>query len=161
MDAITAAAVAVNSPLLHSIDLLIDNVWVYAAVVLILLFISERRSSKRIKILFSLTLVILAVTALKPLLAVDRPCFGQISCPSDYSFPSLHVAVAFALMIAFLDKKSFAFYFLFALFVAFTRMNLGFHTFRDVAGALVIALVAYYITDIIWDRLGKRGASHG
>ena len=163
MDAITAAAVAVSSPLLHSIGMIIDNDWIYAAMVLVLLFIGERRSSKRIKILFSITLTMLAVMALKPLLAVDRPCIGQVTCPFDYSFPSVHVAVAFALMIAFLDKKSFAFYFIFALFVAFTRMNLGFHTFRDVAGALVIALMAYYVTDIIWDRLEKMygGASHG
>jgi membrane-associated phospholipid phosphatase len=161
MDAITAAALAVNSPLLHSIGMLIDNVWVYAAVVLALLFIGERRGSKRVKILFSLTLAILAVTALKPLLAVDRPCTGQVSCPSDYSFPSLHAAVAFLLMIAFLDKRSFAFYLLFALFVSFTRINLDVHTFRDVAGALVIAVVAYYVTDMIWERLGKGGASHG
>ncbi len=160
MDAITAAAVAVNNPLLHSIDLLVDNVWVYAAVVLVLLFIGERRSSKRIKVLFSLTLVVLAVTAIKPLFAVDRPCFGQSACPSDYSFPSLHVAVAFALAIAFLDKRAFPFYVAFALFVAFTRMNLDVHTFRDIAGGLVIALLAYYATDLVWDRL-DRGDAHG
>jgi undecaprenyl-diphosphatase len=160
MDAITAAS-AVSDPTLHLISTFIDNAWVYAAIVLVLLFIGERRDSKRIKIMFSLALVVLVGMAVKASLAVDRPCIGQSSCPADYSFPSMHAAVAFALMIAFLDKKSFIFYLLFALFVSFSRMNLGFHTFRDVCGGLVIALVAYYITDRIWERLEKRGAKHG
>jgi membrane-associated phospholipid phosphatase len=156
MDAITSAAMAVRDPLLQSMGLFLDNSLAYAAVILILLFSGETRNPKRAKVLLCLALAILMVMGVKSVLAVERPCAGQAWCPDDYSFPSLHAVAAFALMTAFLDKKAFPAYFIFALFVCFTRLNLGVHTFRDIAGALPIALVSYYITDLLWKSIGKQ-----
>ncbi len=162
MDAITAAAMAVNEPLLKSAGMFLDNSWAYAIIILALVYLGEQRSGKRIKILFCLTAVLLFVMAIKAVMAVDRPCSGLAWCPQDHSFPSMHVAVAFALMIAFLDKKSFPFFFIFALFMSFTRMNIGVHTFRDVAGGLAVAVAAYYLTDLIWSKyFEKKGGRHG
>jgi membrane-associated phospholipid phosphatase len=153
MDAITAAALAVNDPLIRTIGMFLDNSMAYAAIIIILLFAGEERNTKRAKVLLCLALSIVIVMAVKDILAVDRPCAGSETCPKDHSFPSMHAVAAFALMTAFLDKKAFPVYLVFALFVCFTRLNLGVHTFRDISGALPIALISYYAIDMAWPRI--------
>ena len=148
MDAITAAALSVDSPLLRAAGLLLDNSLLFAGVLLLLLIVGEERPGKRRKIIISVLLSIIAAYAIKAAIAKERPCAGEEWCPSDYSFPSIHAAAAFALMCPFLNKKSFPAYLLFALFTSFTRLNLGVHTFVDVAAALPIALVCYYAVDL-------------
>ena len=150
MDSITALALSVDNPAITMAGMILDNSIVYAAILLGLLMIGEERNEKRMKILASLLVVAVAVTAIKYTVQTDRPCAGEEFCPDDYSFPSLHSATAFALMIGFLNKKSYPLFLLFALFVAFTRMNIEVHTFNDIAGALPIALISYYVTDIFW-----------
>jgi len=89
-----------------------------------------------------------------------RPCTGGsslIQCPLDYSLPSGHAAMAFTLMIAFIGKRPFPFFWIFALLVAYTRFYLGVHTFEDLAAALVLAPVAYQFADIIWGAFFERG----
>lgn len=156
MDAITAAAMAVDNPLIHQIGMLLDSTLIYIVVVLVLLLIGESRNQKRLKVLLCLGIAFLSATAIKDAMTVARPCTGQSWCPTDYSFPSTHAVIAFALMTAFLDKKAFPLYLAFALFVCFTRMEIGVHTFRDIAGALPLALISYYITDILWNRLSPK-----
>ncbi len=150
MDTITALAAGVQDPLLNAIGLALDNAYVYAALVLAILFIGEERSRKRVKILASLAIAALLTLGIKAAVAHERPCAGEAWCPGDYSLPSMHAAVAFALMTGFLNKRSYALFLLFALFVSFTRLNIGVHVFQDIAGALPVALVSYYIADICW-----------
>jgi len=149
MDALTAAAMAINSPALTSVSLLIDNGFIFVAVILALVLIAERRNGKRLKIIAALVLAVVAGFALKNIYAIHRPCSGT-GCPADYSFPSLHAVTAFTLMIAFLDKRSYPFFLFFALFVAFTRLHLGVHTFEDIAAAFPVAVLAYHIVDSRW-----------
>ena len=149
VDTITSFASSIQNPVLHMADLAIDNTIFYAALVAVLLFIGEGRNEKRAKVLSALVLAFLLVNGIKYSLAIERPCAGEAWCPQSYSFPSTHAAVAFALAVSFLDKKAFPWYLLFALFVAFSRMNLLVHVFADIAGALPVALVSYYIVDII------------
>jgi membrane-associated phospholipid phosphatase len=158
MDAITALAASVDSPLLHAAGLAIDNAFIYAALALSILLIGERRNGKRLKIAASIALALVLATGVKYALAHDRPCAGQSWCPDDYSFPSIHATAAFALMSGFLNKRSFILYLLFALFVSFTRMNIGVHYFEDIAAALPTALVSYYVIDLAW-KAGEAG--HG
>lgn len=141
------------------LSILLSNEVIFFAVVGAMIFIAEKRPEKRKKILFALLITALLAVGLKLFFARDRPCMeipGLIDCPSgsflQYSFPSGHAVVAFLLMIAFLDKPSFPFFWIFAFFVAFSRIFLGVHTFEDVAGALVLAPIAYYISDMIWRR---------
>lgn len=150
MDSITAWALSVDGPALKAVGLFLDNAIAYGAVVLALLFIGERRKEKRVKMLASLLVTVLAVWAVKYAMAHERPCAGEEWCPEDYSFPSMHAATAFVLMTGFLNKKSYPLFLLFALFVAFTRLNIGVHVFGDIAGALPIAMISYYLTDIYW-----------
>jgi len=51
-------------------------------------------------------------------------------------------------MIAFLNKKNYPLFLLFGMFTAFTRLHLGVHTLEDVAAALPVAFLSYYIADI-------------
>ncbi len=150
MDTITSIAVSVDNPLLRAIGLALDDSIIYAALVIALLLIGESRNEKRVKVLAALVLAFIAVNAIKYVIAEERPCAGFAWCPTDYAFPSTHATIAFTLMTGFLNKRSYALYLLFALFVSFTRMNIGVHTFLDIAGALPVALLCYYFTDIIW-----------
>jgi len=152
MDTLTSLALSINNPILTQIGTLLGNSYVFAALILCLIFIAEKRNGKRLKLLLSLILCIIVVSLVKSVLMEARPCAGLEWCPWGYSFPSMHAAIAFTLMIGFVDKKSFPFFLLFALFVSFTRLNLGVHVFHDIAGALPMAIVAYYVTDILWKR---------
>ena len=155
MDAISIWALSIQHPLLKAVDLFFDSTIVYIAIILTLVIISENRNEKRRKILLSLIVAFFIATAVKVMLAHERPCVGQAECPGDYSFPSLHATIAFTLMCGFLNKKSFPLFMLFALFIAFTRLNLGVHVFQDIAGALPVALVSYYLTDIFWKKIKR------
>jgi membrane-associated phospholipid phosphatase len=132
---------------------LIDNPISFSLVIFALVFITEKRMAKREKILFALMLSALLVFTAKNVLMEPRPCTSNgslIPCPLDYSMPSGHAAVAFTLMLAYMGKPSFPLFWLFALLVSYSRFFLGVHTFDDIAAALVIAPVSYYITDWIW-----------
>lgn len=96
------------------------------------------------------------VSFVKNAYAVDRPCFGMKNCPEWYSFPSLHAALAFCIMASTMNKKDsyYGLYFLFAVLVCFSRMNLGVHTFLDVAAALPIAFISYYSIDFAYRQGG-------
>ncbi|MFN7991905.1 MAG: phosphatase PAP2 family protein [Candidatus Micrarchaeia archaeon] len=159
MDGITALAFSLQDPILRQIDLLIGNDAVFFAILLILVLAGERKNDKRAKILLSIILAVGAGYAIKHAVAEHRPCYGADWCPDDYSFPSLHAVAAFTLMCGFITRKSFPLFFLFAVFVSFTRMNLGVHYFMDIAGALPVAIVSYYVTHILAERWG--GPGHG
>ncbi len=148
MDAITAAALSIQNPALTAIGRLFDHDLLYMALILAIVLVAEWRNSKRLKIFFSLGVAFILGTALKQVVAEPRPCAGVIGCPADYAFPSLHALIAFTLMSGFLNKRSFPLFLAFALFVSFTRLNIGVHSFIDIAGALPVALISYYIADM-------------
>lgn len=150
MDSITAIALGIHNPLLTAVGMALDSTAIYAILILALMLLGEPREAKRKKIVASLFLTFLLATALKYAMGRERPCIDESWCPDDNSFPSMHAAIAFTLMAGFLNKKSYAAYLAFALFVSFTRLNMGVHVFLDIAGALPIALISYYLTDIIW-----------
>jgi membrane-associated phospholipid phosphatase len=156
MDAITALALSIHNPLISTIGHFLDQDLLYVVVILGLVILGEWKNDKRIKILLSLAFAFVLGWTVKLLVAEPRPCLGAVWCPLDYAFPSTHAVVAFALMFSFIKKKSFPFFLAFALFVSFTRLNLGVHVFVDILGAIPIALVAYYITGVAWVWLERR-----
>ena len=159
MDYISTLAYSINNPIVHTISLLIDNYVFYGLAILTLLFVSQKEDSDRIKLAACLLLTILIVSFVKNSFGIERPCFGMQNCPSWYSFPSLHAAFAFCIMAATMNKKEYWIYFIFAVVVAFSRMNLGVHTFADIAGAIPISFIAYYSVDFAYrqSRGGKSG----
>ncbi|MEW5996754.1 MAG: phosphatase PAP2 family protein [Candidatus Micrarchaeota archaeon] len=137
----------------------LDNSFVFIALVLAALFLTEKKPEKRNKVLLALAAAYLLVFAAKNIVMQPRPCWSAsalIECPPDYSMPSGHAAIAFTLMIAFLGTPYFPLYWVFAVLVAYTRIYLGVHTFGDVAAGLVVAPVAYHITDLFWGAFVER-----
>ena len=140
-------------------SILMGNEFIFFIVVGAMVMLAERRSEKRQKILLAVIIASLAVIGLRHLFAVERPCMDEYApygCPdgplSAYSFPSGHATIAFLVMIAFLDKPSFPFFWLFALLIAASRVFLGVHSFEDIAGAMVLAPIVYFATDALWRR---------
>lgn len=154
MDPLTEFAYNLNNGLLTTISLVLNNDLFFAALILLTVLATEKRNPKRVKIFSAILLAVIIAVILKSLFAIQRPCSPADFdfCPPDYAFPSLHATAAFTLMITFLNKKNYWLFMLFALFVSFTRMVLGVHTFLDIAAALPVAIVTYYIIDVLWRR---------
>ncbi len=149
MVSITQIAQSVDIGIVKEVGLLLNDPFIYGIVLVLLAVAGTREKKKTGRILFSLALAALIGLAAKEAFSQDRPCAGEDWCPGGYSFPSMHAVTAFTLMAAFLRKKEYPLYLLFALFVSFTRINIGVHVFQDIVAALPIALIAYYITWIV------------
>lgn len=172
MDALTNWIAQLSNPFLTDVARLFANELVLVAIIIALIVWGEKRKEKVWKIVLAVFLAFLLSTALKLALRTERPCgllHSKVECPWaefpnpwTYSFPSGHTLVAFTVALAFLNKREFPFYLAFALFVAFTRIYLGVHTFEDVAGSIALAPFVYYITDVIWKKFeeGKYAARH-
>jgi len=138
---------------------ILDSPYSFFAIIGIAIFLSEPRWEKRGKIVLALLIAGALALVAKSLIMEPRPCLSSdsmIPCPLDYSLPSGHAAIAFTLLIAFIGKRSFPFYWIFALLVAYTRFYLGVHTFDDLAAALVLAPIAYQLADITWGAFVER-----
>ncbi len=153
MDLITKTLFEIKNPLITIIGEILHNNYIYLAVLAIIIYHFEKNNEKRAKIAFAILITLIVCISIKNLTERARPCIELIWCPNDYSFPSIHSATAFALMMGFIRKDQFPIMVLFALFVSFTRINIGVHTIEDVAGALPIAVLCYYFTYNIWSRV--------
>lgn len=90
---------------------------------------------------------------LKNVTKVPRPCVGLPNCPPDYSFPSRHAVIAFALTVAFmLETKNRVLSTLFAVIsivIAAERVITVVHSPADViAGALIGITIGYAVQRI-------------
>ncbi|MCX8195093.1 MAG: phosphatase PAP2 family protein [Candidatus Micrarchaeota archaeon] len=86
-----------------------------------------------------------------------RPCLvaeGKIPCPQDYSLPSMHSLVAFTIALVAVGTRSFPFYLLFALFVAFSRIYLGVHTSVEVAAGLALSFFSCVLAELLFKHCG-------
>lgn len=153
MDLISNYIYSIQNPTLAIVGQLINNNIIYFFLLIGIVVIFERENEKRAKILIAIFVALVSCILIKNALARDRPCVDFLWCPQDYSFPSIHSATAFTLMMGFLRKQKFPLILLFSLFVAFTRINIGVHTIEDVSGALPIAILAYYFVHIYWSEL--------
>ncbi|MBI5223425.1 phosphatase PAP2 family protein [Candidatus Micrarchaeota archaeon] len=165
MDLITKDIYGFYIPLVSEFGHWINNPFTYSLLLLGLVFFFERRGIKRFKLICVLFATLIVCLSVKEMLPIDRPCKGTLSyCPPDSSFPSIHAATAFALMLAFLNKKEFWVFFLFAFIVAFSRVNIGVHTFEDVSASLAIGLLVFYLTHVIFEKvekwIGKQNVSY-
>jgi undecaprenyl-diphosphatase len=150
MMGIDYAIAGLNNPALTFVAALIDNDVLFAALVVAIVLATELRNEKRKKIFAALALALVLSFAIKEMYQVKRPCIPEllkVACPDSYSFPSMHAALAFTLMLSFINKKSYPAYLAFALFIGFTRIYLGVHTLEDVAASTVVAAIAYYGVD--------------
>lgn len=155
MDVITTAIATMNNSLITSLSLLFHselNMIVIMAVLLVattLLF----NEKKKIPLLLLTLLIGFAVAWLvKGAYVSVRPCVflpAKVECPGGYSFPSGHAFGAFSFAAVMMGSASFPLYFLIALFVSFSRVYLGVHTFMDIAASLAIAVGSRHIAERI------------
>ncbi|MBS3068228.1 phosphatase PAP2 family protein [Candidatus Micrarchaeota archaeon] len=152
----------VNNELLTNISKALDSDIIFGIALLTAMLIGERRREKIKKIIFAFVLAFIISAAAKEIFKINRPCineFARIDCPNSYAFPSTHAALSFTLAIAFLNKRSYPAYLLFAVFVSFTRIYLTVHSLVDVGGGIAVAGISYYITDLLIKNGEKQGFS--
>ncbi|MBU5688062.1 MAG: phosphatase PAP2 family protein [Candidatus Aenigmarchaeota archaeon] len=86
---------------------------------------------------------------LKNMVKAPRPCVGLAGCPEDYSFPSRHTLIAFALTTAFmLETKNKILSSLFAvasIVIGALRVVTFVHTPTDVIAGAIIGIAIGFI----------------
>lgn len=114
------------------------------------------RKWKRMYVQLTITLMLTFLASyglaslLKDLVKAPRPCIGLPNCPEDYSFPSRHALIAFALTTAFmLETKNKILSLLLAFLsiaISAERVITVVHTPTDViVGALLGIIVGFVI----------------
>lgn len=102
---------------------------------------------------------------LKILFQVPRPCVLLPNCPTGFSFPSTHAAVAFTFATtAILNLKKRKFYILFvalAVLVGASRFALGYHTLIDVIGGALIGIFVSIVIHKLIYKIFSKGKNRG
>ena len=112
------------------------------------------------KLAFVLMTVIIGLflgICFKSFIQEERPCEespGKIPCPQGFSLPSLHSLLGFTIAIGAIGNRSFAIFFPYALFIAFSRVYLGVHTVPEVAAGFALAFFACVLAEILWKFAG-------
>lgn len=149
------------STIITNLSIFLDKTYIYIPFLLAIVFLTEKRNEKRIKIIFAILVVSVLVLAGKYIIHKERPCNkypSLIACPETYSFPSGHAALAFVVAIAYLDKREFPVLWLLAIAIALSRIYLGVHTLQDISGGLITAAIGYNLTDYAYRwYYGKQG----
>ena len=120
------------------------------------LLLWEERKKGWIKVVW-LSFIAASVLSIAAKLAVARPRLGLYEgfLLSQYSFPSMHAALAFSLLpilAKYLPKQKY-FWIVFAFLVAFSRIYFGFHFLSDVVFG---AFAGYFIGNYLLHLAGKR-----
>jgi len=155
-DPVAQAVSALNIPIITAISLIIDNDIIFSLLIIGLSFIAVKEWKRRNLLILTLMFLFLVGFGIKLAVQESRPCtevISKISCPNDYSFPSTHTLVAFALATALWKKPYRWLYVLFAAFVAFTRVYLGVHVLMDVIGGALLGIFGCLAIMMIWEKL--------
>lgn len=119
------------------------------AFLLIFLIVWEQKKHKRFFWQLSIAILstfVLTEFLLKNIFERTRPTALYLtfftSCPSTFSFPSGHSAVAFAASTVFshYDKKRIVFYYILAFLISLSRIYLGCHYLIDLLGGAIVGI---------------------
>ena len=156
MDALTSWIANLDIPLLTQVASALNNEALIMLVTFLFVLLAERRPEKLKKILLAIALAVLLITVAKYAIKTERPCdslHSKTECPWSYAFPSGHTLVVFTVALAFLNKPVFPFFLIYAIFVAFTRIYLGVHSFEDIAGGVALSPLVYFTADKLWKKI--------
>ena len=150
----------IKLPLLDAVLGIITNFGVVIIAMLVVPSIILYKQNKKSAYLLFITFLISIVLAfiIKLIVLRQRP-IGTLAYPFtniiNYSFPSMHSMVAFALLPILIKNvpRQKHFWVLFAFLVAFTRIYFGFHFLSDV---IFGAFVGYFIGKFLLDLYKKK-----
>jgi undecaprenyl-diphosphatase len=146
---VTQLIASQNIEFVTIISILLDK-YLYLILPISLLFFKRKIDRKLISLLVALSFILTISIFLKDIFQTSRPCNADLklsSCPTDYSFPSGHSAVAFAFLSFSLGSGYFLFYYLAAIAVSSSRMYLGVHFLNDVVAGAVVGIVSYFASE--------------
>lgn len=110
-------------------------------------------------LILAASLSYIVVSELKLVFQVPRPCAGLPTCDTDFSFPSRHTGIAFAMAATFslyMRKKVYwAVSLVAAGLVAYWRVAIGDHTVVDVFGGAVVGIALGFVVYYILKRFHK------
>jgi len=139
--------------------------WIGAAIISIFfLFTIPKKARKHVAwfVFLVLPTVIISSTitlGLKDILRIPRPCLGNETCPTTYSFPSGHATVIFAAMTSlslhYKKKKMTLLFMFFAFLVTISRLMLGVHTIEDVIIGSIIGLITGILVEKTYENYQK------
>ena len=145
---VTSFVAGQNSGFLTVISVFIDQ-YLYLILPISLIFFKRKIDGKLMSLVISLLIILASSFFLKGLFQTSRPCDANLklqSCPTDYSFPSGHAAVAFAFLSFSLGSWFFVFYYLIAIAVSISRIYLGVHFLNDVVAGAVMGIISYFVS---------------
>lgn len=113
-------------------------------IIFVALIIFEEKNHKKFLPYFALSIILAFIITnliLKPIFMRPRPTNSSI-CPKDYSFPSGHATLSFAVAstLALFDKKRRFLYYSFATLIGYSRIYLGCHYFFDVLAGGILGM---------------------
>lgn len=130
---------------------------IWVVIFLYLVFIEEKKhqgfiifflTSLSISYFLANVLIKNIVRRPRPIYQIKNLKFKIKNYPKDFSFPSGHATLSFALatILAYFDKKRKKLFYLIAGLIAFSRVYLGYHYFFDVVGGGVLGWFISWIT---------------
>lgn len=164
MDWATKTVYMVNHPALTLAASVLDSTLWFTLIAVALVLVFENRDQKRLKVFFLMVVAFFMASFIKEMVHSERICISgivsKVDCPRDYGFPSNHATLAFVLALAFLNKRGFLAFLLFAVLVSLSRMYLGVHSFEDILGGLALAPIAFVVGEALWNSAVARLAKH-
>ncbi len=136
----------IRAGILDKTFIFIDKYLNYYVLAFIITLIPLLKNKERLRNLLKFWVSFLSagilVYVLKILIARPRPLLSLIE-ELDYSFPSGHATIMFALLPVFLSSfKEYRYYWLvLALLISFSRIYLGVHYLSDVIGGIILGLI--------------------
>lgn len=121
--------------------------FVYSLVALFALVLLLTVRKKKVFVV-ALLLAYLAGTGLQTLYQQDRPCAsvpGDVACPTDFGFPSVHAATFAIFPLAALGTVLFWFFLPLSLIVGFSRVWIGVHSLQQVFAGFALGAVVYLL----------------
>ena len=146
------------------------RIWLLATIFAIILYWVMKKKRKYTgfflkKIFPSVFLARFFVEILKQTFRIPRPCVGLEYCPSDFSFPSGHAGVIFAvatmLILKKKDERFNAFFLIFASLVDLSRLMLRVHRIEDVIVGSIIGIISAVLVQKIYKKWGSRDLNPG
>lgn len=153
------------SVIFKSITFLADKGWFWILLSLVMLIIRPTRRTGMIMCMSASLNILLVNVTIKPLVARTRPyilfdsLISLVGNESDYSFPSGHSAISFAVamvLLLCLPKKFGIPAVVLAFLIAISRLYVGVHYPTDVICGIIIGTACAFIAKFVFEKIEKK-----